>query len=74
MAIYGGGIAILYFATYAAFHIYHLLPQSVSFSIMVLITILACAMAVVYEAQALAVVGLVGGFSTPMLMSTGQDN
>ena len=74
LAIYGGGIAILYFATYAAFHIYHLLPQSVSFSIMVLITILACAMAVVYEAQALAVVGLVGGFSTPMLMSTGQDN
>lgn len=74
LAIYGGGIAILYFATYAAFQIYHLLPQSVSFSIMVLITILACAMAVVYEAQALAVVGLLGGFLTPILMSTGQDN
>jgi len=74
LSIYGGGIAILYFATYAAFHIYHLLPQGFSFSIMALITILACAMAVVYEAQALAVVGIVGGFLTPILMSTGQDN
>ncbi len=74
LSIYGGGIAILYFATYAAFQIYHLLPQGLSFSIMVLITVLACATAMVYETQALAVLGLIGGFLTPILMSTGQDN
>jgi len=74
LAIYGGGIAILYFATYAAYQIYNLLPQVSSFSIMVMITILACATAMAYETQALAVLGLIGGFSTPILMSTGQDN
>ncbi len=74
LSIYGGGIAILYFATYAAFQIYHLLPQAPSFFVMVLITILACATAMAYETQALAILGLMGGFLTPILMSTGQDN
>ncbi len=74
LPIYGGGIAILYFATYAAFQIYHLLPQGLSFSIMVLITALACATAMAYETQALAILGLIGGFLTPVLLSTGQDN
>jgi len=73
LSIYGGGIAILYFASYAAFQIYHLFPQGFSFFIMVLITVLACATALVYETQALAIMGLIGGFLTPILMSTGQD-
>jgi len=71
---YGGGIAILYFATYAAFQIYRLLPQGLAFSIMVLITILACGTAIAYQTQALAVLGLIGGFITPILMSSGKDH
>jgi uncharacterized membrane protein len=74
LSIYGGGIAILYFATYGAFQIYHLFPQGFSFAIMVLITVLACATAMAFETQALAIMGLIGGFLTPILMSTGQDN
>ncbi len=74
LSLFGGGIAVLYFATYAAFQIYRLLPQNLSFFIMVLITVLACATAVVYETQALAILGLIGGFMTPVLLSTGQDN
>jgi len=74
LSLFGGGIAVLYFATYAAFQIYHLLPQTASFLIMVLITVLACLTAVAYEAQALAILGLIGGFGTPVLLSTGQDN
>ncbi|MHB8109596.1 MAG: DUF2339 domain-containing protein [Syntrophorhabdaceae bacterium] len=74
LSLFGGGIAVLYFATYAAFQIYHLVPQTLSFSIMILITVLACATAVVYETQALALLGLIGGFGTPILLATGQDN
>lgn len=74
LSLFGGGIAVLYFATYAAFHIYHLLPQTVSFLIMVLVTVLACLTAITYEAQALALLGLVGGFATPLLLSTEQNN
>lgn len=70
----GGGIAILYFSTFAAFQLYHLIGQSPAFAVMVLVTALACALAVVYDSLWLSVLGLVGGFLTPVLLSTGQDN
>lgn len=70
----GGGIATLYFSTFAAFQIYHLLDQTPSFLIMVLITVLASTLSIVYDTKWLAVLGLIGGFFTPVLLSTGQDN
>lgn len=70
----GGGIATLYFSTFAAFQLYHLFPVIPSFSIMVLITVLASVLSVVYDARWLAVLGLTGGFLTPVMLSTGQDN
>ncbi|MDQ1331786.1 MAG: hypothetical protein QG578_2054, partial [Thermodesulfobacteriota bacterium] len=74
LSLIGGGIAVLYFAAFAAFQIYHLFDQVPSFSIMIMITMLACALAVRYDTKWLAVLGLVGGFLTPVLLSTGQDN
>jgi uncharacterized membrane protein len=74
LSLSGGGIAVLYFAAFAAFQIYHLFDQVPSFSIMVLITVLAGLLAVRYDAKWLAVLGLAGGFLTPVLLSTGQDN
>lgn len=70
----GGGIAILYASTFAGFQLYHLFDQLPSFGIMVLITILAGTLAIVYDTKWLAVLGLIGGFLTPLLLSTGQDN
>lgn len=70
----GGGIATLYFSTFAAFQLYHLIGQLPSFAIMVLITTLAATLAIVYDTKWLAVLGLIGGFLTPVLLSTGQDN
>lgn len=69
----GGGIATLYFSTFAAFQIYHLLSQIPSFSIMVLITVLASVLSIVYDNKWLSVLGIIGGFLTPVLLSTGQD-
>jgi uncharacterized membrane protein len=74
LSLAGGGIAVLYFATFAAFQIYHLFNQTPSFLIMVLITVLASLLAILYDAKGLAVMGLVGGFLTPVLLTTGQDN
>jgi uncharacterized membrane protein len=74
LPLIGGGIAVLYFSTFAAFQLYHLFDQTASFSIMVLITVLACTLAVYYDTKWLAVMGLIGGFLTPVLLSTGQDN
>ena len=70
----GGGIATLYFSTFAAFQIYHLFSQIPSFSIMVLITVLASVLSIVYDNKWLSVLGIIGGFMTPVLLSTGQDN
>lgn len=70
----GGGIATLYASTYAGFQLYHLFGQFPSFSIMVMITMLACILSIVYDTKWLAVLGMIGGFLTPILLSTGQDN
>ena len=69
----GGGVATLYLVTYAAFQLYALLSQTVAFGLMVLVTILACLLALVYDTQWLAVLGLIGGFLTPLILSTGQS-
>jgi uncharacterized membrane protein len=69
----GGGIATLYLTTFAAFHLYSLLGQVPAFGFMVLVTILAGALALFYDAKWLAVLGLIGGFLTPVILSTGQD-
>lgn len=70
----GGGIATFYFSTFAAFQIYHLLPQTPAFFIMILVTALAGALSLAYDTKWLAVLGLIGGFFTPVILSTGHDN
>lgn len=72
--LYGGGIAVLYSSTFAAFQRYHLFNQVLSISLMILITMLASGLSVFYDTKWLAVLGLIGGFLTPILLSTGQDN
>lgn len=70
----GGGIATLYFATYAAFQIYYLLSQPTSFGVMVLITLLAGTLSLLYDTKWLAVLGLIGGFLTPIILRTSHDH
>lgn len=70
----GGGIATLYFSNYAAFQIYHLFGQATSFALMIVVTALATALSVVYDNKWLAVLGMIGGFFTPILLSTGEAN
>ena len=69
----GGGIATLYFATFAAFNIYHLIAHVPAFGIMILVTTVACILALVYDTAWLAVLGLIGGFLTPIILNTGVD-
>ena len=68
----GGGIAVLYFAAMAAFELYHLVGQVPSFIIMVAITVLSGILAIRYDAKGLACLGALGGFLTPVLLSTGS--
>jgi len=67
------GIGTLYLSLWAAFHLYALIPSGVAFVMMLVVTASAAAMAVAQDAQILAVFALIGGFSTPLLLSTGQN-
>lgn len=70
----GGGIAVLYFSVYQAYQSYHLLPQAAAFIAMIVITILAVLLSLVYNKKELAVIALIGGFCTPFFVSNGSGN
>ena len=69
----GLGAGILYLSVYAAFHYYHLIPQSVAFLGMIAITGAMLAIALGRDSQAVAFLALMGGFLTPGMVSTGVD-
>jgi uncharacterized membrane protein len=67
------GIGTLYLSLWAAFQRYSLIPNSVAFAMMLLVTASAAAMALAQDAEVLAAFALTGGFATPILLSTGQN-
>ncbi len=72
----GGGLAVFYFTVALAFHAYSipLFNQTGSFISMVVITIFAVVLSVLYNRMELAIIAAVGGFLTPFLVSNGQGN
>ncbi len=70
----GGGLTVFYFTIAFAFHQYHLISQTAGFIIMVIITAFAVLLSLYYDRMELAVLATIGGFITPFLVSTGQDN
>ena len=74
LSLQGGGIGILYLTIYAALRIYNLVDEVPAFSLMVLLTIGAGVLAVTQKARSLAILGTLGGFLAPVLVSTGAGN
>jgi uncharacterized membrane protein len=70
----GGAIAVFYFTIAFAFHEYGLFSQTAAFVIMVVITIFAVLISLLYDKLELAVIAVAGGFITPFLLSTGAAN
>ncbi|MFA5904410.1 MAG: DUF2339 domain-containing protein [Desulfobacula sp.] len=70
----GGGIGVLYLTVFAAAKLYSLLPMSFSFFVMVAIVAFSGVLAVLQNATSLAVFGIIGGFLSPVLMSTGTGS
>jgi len=67
------GIGTLYLSLWAAFQIYSLIPGGVAFVAMLAVTSATGVMAVTQDAEILAAFALSGGFTTPFLLSTGQN-
>ena len=70
----GGGLAALYFSVFAAFNFFDLLEAFPAFVIMGMITLLAGGIAVRFNSMLVAVLGIVGGYGTPLMLSTGAIN
>ncbi|MCL4553213.1 MAG: DUF2339 domain-containing protein [Candidatus Marsarchaeota archaeon] len=69
----GGGLATLYLSLFAAFSFYQLITQIPAFGFMVLVTGAGVALAVLHDALPLSILAVLGGFVTPLMVSTGQD-
>ena len=70
----GGGIATLYFTVAYAFHEYALFSQTAAFIMMVGVTGFTILSSLFYDRKEIAILGLLGGFLTPFLVSTGSGN
>ncbi|MBL9043466.1 MAG: DUF2339 domain-containing protein [Myxococcales bacterium] len=69
----GAGVAVLYTAFFSAHALYDLLPMAPTFGLMLLATVTAALLSLRYNSIYIAVLGLIGGFATPVALSTGQD-
>ena len=70
----GGGICILYLSIYAAHDRYQLIGQLTAAFLLTIITVIAVALATRYDALAIAILGLICGFLTPLLLAGREDN
>ncbi|MFO0969379.1 MAG: DUF2339 domain-containing protein [Gemmataceae bacterium] len=67
------GIILLYLTTFASFGYYHLLPQRHAAIFLIAIIVETAALALYYEAPAIAIMAVVGGLLTPILLHTDRD-
>jgi uncharacterized membrane protein len=68
-----GGIVLLYLSTYAAFGYYHLVGQKSAFAFLAVLIAEAAALSLVYNAPAIAIMALIGGLLTPVLLHSDRD-
>ncbi|MCK5319806.1 DUF2339 domain-containing protein, partial [Candidatus Parcubacteria bacterium] len=69
----GGGIVALYMSVFAALNFYYLISYSAAFLFMAMVTVIGVALSVRYNAPSLMITAVLGGFATPFLVSSGQN-
>ncbi len=67
------GFAILYAAVFSAYRFYQLIGSAPTFILAILVTLAAMLYAVSLDEILIAVISLIGGFLTPVLVSTGEN-
>ncbi len=70
----GGGGAVWYISLYAAFSLYGLINQPTAFALMILVTLALSLLALHHRAEPLMAVAIIGGFLTPVILSSGFEN
>jgi uncharacterized membrane protein len=73
-ALTGGGIAILYLSVYAAFSQFSLISNLMAFLFLGLITFATVILSVRYNAKLIGLFGILGGLTTPLILSEELPN
>ena len=74
LSLQGGALGVLVMTVFAAYRLYGLLPATATFALLVVFVAGLGVLAVLQDALALAVLGLIAGFAAPIIASTGQGN
>ncbi|MDP6524737.1 MAG: DUF2339 domain-containing protein [Kiritimatiellia bacterium] len=68
----GGGILTLYFSVFAMGPMYELVSTPIAYSLMVVVTVAAGIMSVSVNSMLSAILGIAGGYMTPVLLPAGD--
>ena len=74
LSVIGLASIIFYYSTFAGFHLYDIFSQGFAFFVMIVITAFTVILALHYNAMSLAILGLIGGFSSPVLLGSSNPN
>lgn len=69
----GGGIAILYLSVFAAHSFYNLIDTGTTGILMFVVTLFAFALSIANSTQTLAMVSIIGAFSTPFMVGSNEN-
>lgn len=72
--VQGGALGVLMMVAFAAYRLYHLIPASATFALLLVLVAGTAVLAIRQNSLGLAVFGVVGGFAAPILASTGDGN
>ncbi|HEX6162130.1 MAG TPA: DUF2339 domain-containing protein [Vicinamibacterales bacterium] len=72
-AMDAAAIAILFATFFAAHSLWNLISGTTAFALLALVTLVAVLLSIRRDSLFIAVLGLLGGFATPILLSTGEN-
>jgi len=70
----GGGIATSYFSVFAAANFYGLIDPQIAFVLMGIVTALAAGLSLRLDSVLVAVLGIIGGYGTPLMLESETVN
>ena len=74
LSLQGGALGVLLLTVFAAFRLYGLLPPMLAFATVLVLVAGSALLSVLQRNMALAVLGFLGGYLAPVLISTGSAN
>jgi uncharacterized membrane protein len=74
LSLQGGALGVLLLTVFASYKLWNLLPPGLAFAMVVVLVAGAALLAILQNNMALAVLGFLGGYLAPVLISTGSHD